>query len=402
MTRILFLVPHLPYPPHQGGALRNFGLIDGLVKRGHAIGLLTFAEPGQPPLAEPPLARLCDPAQVIAAPVRTTSDRLRDLVDGHADMARRFWSTDYRKALVSILRQHSFDVIHLDLEMTGYLATVHQYARGVRLVYDSLNAEYDLQRRIALRDLRIPARWPMAVYSLIQAGRLTRLETELCREVDHISACSEADAQKLRQLKHSTPISVVPNAISVADYRAKVQPADIPHPAIVFTGKMDFRPNIDAALWFVDDILPRIRMAVPDANLVIVGQKPHARLDRLRGLPGVTLTGFVPDVKPYLAAADVYVAPLRMGSGTRFKLLEAMAMKKAIVSTHLGAEGLSVSADREMLLADSSAEFAAAVVALLGDPERRRAIGSAAAALVSANYDWEAIIPKMEAVYQTG
>jgi glycosyltransferase involved in cell wall biosynthesis len=280
------------------------------------------------------------------------------------------------------------------------LPTIHQYAPGVRRIYDSLNAEYDLQRRIALRDLRIPARWPVAIYSLIQTFLLTYLETDLCRAVDHVTACSEADAKKLGQLQHTTPITVIPNAISVADYQSKIQPAEIPHPAIVFTGKMDFRPNVDAALWFADDMLPRIRERSPEASLIIVGQKPHPRLDRLRAQPGVVLTGFVPDVKPYLAAADVYVAPLRMGSGTRFKLLEAMAMQKAIVSTHLGAEGLSVSAGREMLLADSSAEFASAVVTLLGDPERRRAIGNAAAELVSAHYDWDAIIPKMETVYQ--
>ena len=402
MTRILFLVPHLPYPPHQGGALRNFGLIDGLAKRGHRIGLLTFAEPDQPALAETPLAELCSPAQAIPAPLRSIRDRLRDLLDGHTDMARRFWSREYREALVHILRDHSFDVVHLDLEMAGYLPTIHQYAPGVRLVYDSLNAEYDLQRRIALRDLRIPSRWPAAAYSLIQTARLTELETDLCRTVSAVSACSEADAGKLGQLKHHTPITVVPNAISVADYSPDTRPAELPHPAIVFTGKMDFRPNVDAALWFVDDILLRIRLAVPDATLTVVGQKPHARLDRLRGLPGVILTGFVPEVKPYLAAADVYVAPLRMGSGTRFKLLEAMAMKKAIVSTHLGAEGLAVEHGREMLLADTPEEFAAAVIALLGDPDRRKSLGEAASVLVSANYDWDAIIPKMEKVYQAG
>jgi sugar transferase (PEP-CTERM/EpsH1 system associated) len=402
MTRILFLVPHLPYPPHQGGALRNFGLIEELAKRGHRLGLLTFAEPDQPSLEDTPLAKLCSPAQVIPAPLRTGRDRLRDLLDGHADMARRFWSRDFREALIHILRKHSFDVIHLDLEMTHYLPTLHQYAPASRLIYDSLNAEYDLQRRIALRDLRLPTRWPLAIYSLIQAARLTRLETDLCQVVSHVTACSEADAEKLRQLKHTTPITVVPNAISVADYQGAIQPADIPHPAIVFTGKMDFRPNVDAALWFADDILPIIRRSIPDATLIVVGQKPHARLDRLRHQPGVILTGFVPDVKPYLAAADVYVAPLRMGSGTRFKLLEAMAMQKAIVSTRLGAEGLAVTSGREMLLADSAGEFAAAVVTLLGDTQRRWALGEAAAKLVSANYDWEAIIPRIEKVYAGG
>jgi glycosyltransferase involved in cell wall biosynthesis len=232
---------------------------------------------------------------------------------------------------------------------------------------------------------------------------LENVESGLCRDVAHVLACSEADAAKLKELRHKTPITVIPNAIHVNTYQQDVdQPiADIPHPALVFTGKMDFRPNIDAALWLADEIFPAIRMSHPKAHLTIVGQKPHARLNSLKGREGITLTGYVPDVKPYLNAADVYVAPLRMGSGTRFKLLEAMAMGKAIVSTRLGAEGLSVENGREMWLADTTSDFAMAVNILLGDKDKRRKMGEKSRAAVSGTYDWDAIIPKLEAVFTT-
>jgi glycosyltransferase involved in cell wall biosynthesis len=163
---------------------------------------------------------------------------------------------------------------------------------------------------------------------------------------------------------------------------------------------MDFRPNVDAALWFVREILPRIRATRPEVQFVIVGQKPVERLLRLNGQNGVVVTGAVEDVRPFIAGAAVYVAPLRMGGGTRFKLLEAMALARPIVSTTLGAEGFAVASGRELLLADSPADFAAAVLSLLADPARAATLGQAGRAFVQTRYDWSAIIPKLEAVYE--
>ena len=163
---------------------------------------------------------------------------------------------------------------------------------------------------------------------------------------------------------------------------------------------MDFRPNVDAVLWFVQRVLPRVRAELPGAHFVVVGQHPHRRLDPLREDPAVTLPGWVEDTRPYIARAAVYVAPLRVGGGTRLKLLEAMAMGKAVVATRLGAEGYPVTDGGELLLADTPADFAAAVVALLRAPERRAALGRVARAFVEQRYDWRVIVPRVEAVYE--
>jgi glycosyltransferase involved in cell wall biosynthesis len=400
--RILFLTPQLPYPLHQGTTLRNFGLIWGLAKRGHKVGLLSFVEPDQPNLRSTPLADLCDPADTILAPERSRMERLRDLVRGFADMARRRWSEEFAGKLEQILATHSFDIIHIEgIEMAPYLKVLKRAAPEALLIYDAHNAEYALQRRIAQQDIRRPARWPAAVYSAVQTTRLRNLETSLCHDVDRVMAVSEADAQILGELPHQTPITVIPNAIMADAYQPKeTQAADIPHPAMVFTGKMDFRPNVDATLWFVDHIQPRILEEVGDAHFIVVGQKPHPRLDSLRNRPHVALTGYVDSIQPYLRAADVYVAPLRMGSGTRLKLLEAMAMGCAIVSTRIGAEGLSVEDGVHILLADTAAEFAASVVSLLHNAELRARLGSRAQMLVRERYDWQAIIPAVESVYK--
>lgn len=403
--RLLFLTPQLPYPPHQGGALRNFGLIKGLAQRGYAITLLSFVEAGQPPYTEPPLADLCASVVTLPAPIRTLRRRLIDLLVGHADMARRLWSPPLLDALQGLLERERFWAIHFGgLEMATYLrltrSTLQTRASNTLLIYDATNAEYALQARIAQQDVRLVHRWHQALYSIIQAQRLKRFEAAICRAADYIFACSQADAYLLGKLSPSTPVAVIPNAIDVADYDVtKWLPADIPHPALVFTGKMDFRPNVDAVLWFAERILPRIQRSVPEAHFVIVGQKPHPRLDALRGRPGILLTGAVPHIQPYLAAADVYVAPLRMGSGTRLKLLEAMAMGCAVVSTQLGAEGIDVREGEHLMLADSPDAFAQAVLTLLYDKVRRKDIGAKAARLVRQRYDWSAIIPHVEAAY---
>ncbi len=404
--RILFLTPQLPYPLHQGTALRNFGLIDGLAQRAHQVALLSFLEPDQPPAHDTPLAALCEPLVTVPAPPpRSRAQRLADLVVGHADMARRLWSEPFLEAFEALLASRTFDVIHFEgLEMAAYLRPVWplilEEAADTLIVYDAHNAEHALQQRIAQQDARSPLRWPAAFYSAIQARRLERFESLICLAVDHVLACSKTDAVHLAQLQQPTPITVIPNAISVEDYeQPPAEEVDIPRPSLVFTGKMDFRPNVDAALWFASQILPRVREAVPDAHFTIVGQRPHPRLDALRGNPSVTLTGRVPEIQPYIAAADVYVAPLRMGSGTRLKLLEAMAMGRAVVSTRLGAEGLDAVNGRHLLLADMPDDFARAVVALLRNAKRRRDMGESAAALVRERYDWSVVIPRLAEVY---
>ena len=167
---------------------------------------------------------------------------------------------------------------------------------------------------------------------------------------------------------------------------------------------MDYRPNIDAALWFAEEVLPLITAQEPDAVLQLVGMNPHARLDVLRGQPNIEITGAVDDTRPYIQNAAVYLIPMRVGGGTRFKALEAMACAKAIVSTPLGVEGIPVHHEQEMLLAETPAAFAAAVLRVLADArtggELARRLGTAARRFVEERYGWETIIPQFDELYQ--
>jgi glycosyltransferase involved in cell wall biosynthesis len=363
---------------------------------------LSFVEDGQAPKPDV-LRATCQPLVTIPVPRRSRAERVRTLLAGQADLVRRLWSPTFEQALSQLLSMTHFDAVHLEgLEMSPYLSTVLAAAPKARVIFDAHNAEHVLQRRAYWADARRPRRWPAAAYSRLQAGRLARLEAAVCRAVDEVLCVSPQDGAALQRLVPDLRPVVVPNGIDVADY---AEPGGVPAEMagagdhLVFTGKMDYRPNVDAALWLADEILPRVRAARPHANFLIVGQKPVMALRRRHGQNGVIVTGAVEDARPYIGHAAVYVAPLRMGGGTRLKLLEAMALARPVVSTTLGAEGFAVQSGRELLLANGAPDFAAAVLALLENPARAAEIALAGRVFVRAGYDWARLVPVVEALY---
>ncbi|MCC7354328.1 MAG: glycosyltransferase [Anaerolineae bacterium] len=402
--RILFLTPQLLYPPQQGGALRAYNLLAGLAAR-HTIHLLTFLQAGEHLAPDSPLLRLCARVEAVPAPLpRPLRRRLAaTLLSPLPDMALRLPSPEFSARLAGLLSQERYDVVQAEsLEMAPFLLQAGEQARGALLVFDDFNAEYLLQQRAWETDARAMRRWPGALYSWVQWHKIRRYEAQVCQMAGLVIAVSEADATALKEIAPAARVAVVPNGVDTAYFNN--DPATSLAPAttscdIVFTGKMDFRPNVDAALWFVREVLPRVRAEEPAARFLIIGQNPHARLRALAGDPAVKLTGRVPDVRPYVAAATVYVVPMRIGGGTRLKVLEAMAMGKAIVSTSLGCEGYPVRDGVEFVIADAPAEFARAVVALLRDPARRLHLGLAAREFAVSRYDWRAIAPRLEAAH---
>jgi glycosyltransferase involved in cell wall biosynthesis len=416
MLKILILTPHLPYPPQQGASLRNYHIIRGLSQR-HDITLLSLVEPNQSAdsSAIAPLLDLCNQIESVPQPQRTLRRRiLQTLTDRRPDLAHRLRSTAFQDKLTRLLREIRFDVVQVGgLELAFAIQTIRTVRPKCNLVYDALNVETELQRRAFFTDLGNPRRWLAAGYSGLQIGRLRRFERWACQQADWVTAVSEIDRSSLLALLavRQSNISVIPNCIDVQQIGTALEASrdispestrkcDQPHAFdIVFVGKMDYRPNVDAMLWFAEDIWPLIRARKPDASWAIVGQKPHPRLNRLRGMHGITLTGRVESVLPYLSRVGVYIMPFRMGSGTRLKLIEAMAAGLAIVSTPIGAEGFPVNHDKELLLARSATETAAAVLHLLDQPEERRRIGQAARKFAE-SYDWRTVVPRFDEVYR--
>ena len=288
--RLLILTPQLPCPPRQGTALRNWGLLSGLARR-HEVWLLSFAEPGEVP--HPTLAATCARIATFPAPVRSTTGRLRRLATSALpDMAWRLWSPEFLAQARAWLNEAAFDALQvegIELARYGLALGPELRARGGRVVFDDHNCEYLLQQRSAETDLGNPRRWHAAAYSLVQTARLRVFERRAARDADVTLVVSRQDGASLQRLDPALRPSEIPNGIDTAHYEAFPSASD--GNDVVFTGKMDFRPNIDAMLWFGAEVWPRIKAARPDTRWWIVGQKPSPRLDGLRGDPTITITG---------------------------------------------------------------------------------------------------------------
>jgi glycosyltransferase involved in cell wall biosynthesis len=398
--RLLMLTPSLPYPPQSGGSLRAFGILSSLHSAGHEVSLLSFDD-GTPQPADSPLPQLCKRIITLPPPVRGKLARLRHLLfSGQADLVQRMYSQAMTDTLTHACQSRDYDVIQFEgLEMAVYLPAAAALAPRPKLIYDAFNAEYALQKLIAEVDARTPRRWLPAVYSSIQARRIYALERDICQRADGVIAVSPEDEALLRPLRGSRPLFIVPSGIFTREYTPPDHAQQDPV-TLVFTGKMDYRPNVDAATWFAEAIFPRIRAHIANAQFVIVGQQPGAAISALAEQPAITITGRVPAVPLYLHRASVYVAPLRMGSGTRLKLLEAMAAGCAIVATTIAASGMNEATKAVLIIADDEATFASAVIALLHDPLKRRSLGEQAQAVVRAHYDWAALTPRLMQVYE--
>jgi glycosyltransferase involved in cell wall biosynthesis len=389
--KILFLAPEPPAPPISGARIRNLNLIRGLALR-HEVSLLTFGDSATPEVAD-----LCREVALVPAPLRTKARRVRDLVRMEPDLARRLLSPAMADRTREMVGRQRPDLIHVGgLEMAFAAYPLRDRAA---ILFDEHNAEYVLQRRAFENECRIGGKLIAGGYSLLQWLKLRRFEAWACRVADGTMAVSPVDAAAIRAAAGDVRIAVVPNTIDVADYPPRDSKRVGP-PTVVFTGKMDYRPNVDAVVWFVSAVWPRIHSARPDARFLIVGRNPTPAVASLVGTAGVTVTGEVPDDRPYVENASVFVVPMRVGGGVRIKVLQAMAAGVPIVSTSLGYEGVAAVPGVHLDVSDEPAEFAAAVLGLINDPSGAATRLQTARALVESAYDWRALAPTLDEFYR--
>jgi polysaccharide biosynthesis protein PslH len=231
------------------------------------------------------------------------------------------------------------------------------------------------------------------LYNRLEAAKLKRDELAACRRASAVLTTSDVDRATLAPEVAGVPIRVVPNGVDTS-YFMPTGPGGAGEPVdpacVLFTGAIDYHPNTDGVRYFHAEILPRIHTAAPEAVFTVVGKDPPAHIRALGG-PRVVVTGAVPDVRPWMRRGAVAVVPLRVGGGTRLKILEAMASGRAVVSTTIGCEGIEVTPGENILVADTPADFADAVVRCLRDPGLRARLGRRGRALVERRYRWEAI-----------
>jgi sugar transferase (PEP-CTERM/EpsH1 system associated) len=394
---LLWLNAGLLLPLDKGGKLRTWHLMRQLA-RDHDISYLSFADAST---TAADVAGMRDVASHVVTIPRTEPakgtarfyvDAMQYLVDRVPYAVAKYRSAAYRCAIEQLLATRQFDAIVCD-----FLVPVINLPDT--LPCPAILFTHNVESEIWRRHVETAANAVSRRLLRSQWQRMLRFERAALGRFDLVLAVSDADRQTFERVFRdalTAPVHVVATGVDTT-YFAPINDGHSEKRAhLVFTGSMDWLPNEDAMQYFVREILPRIRQFEPDATLSIIGRSPTPAVRRLASEHGVRVTGSVDDVRPHVAAGSVYVVPLRIGGGTRLKIFEAMAMGKAVVSTTIGAEGLPVTPEQHIVIADAPQQFAEAVVRLVRDDEMRRRLEVGARKLVGERYDWSAVAHDFE------
>jgi glycosyltransferase involved in cell wall biosynthesis len=298
------------------------------------------------------------------------------------------YSKEMQAKISELLRRDEFDIIQVEMNQLRSF----RFDKNTVLVVDEHDIGFELLYRMYQNERSRLRR----LYNWAEYKKFKREELKDWRDASGIVTTSAREQQIITRLSAGTPVAVVPNAVDVSYFEPSSEP--INPDAIVITGLMKYRPNVDAVLYFVQEIFPHILASRPRMVFYIVGASPAEEVRRLAS-PNVVVTDTVADVRPYAHQAAVFVVPLRMGGGTRLKVLEALSMKKAVVSTSLGCEGIDAKHGQHLLIADEPRAFANSVLELLANRVLANKLAAQGRELVEHRYRWETVVEGLESFY---
>ncbi|MDO9318378.1 MAG: glycosyltransferase family 4 protein [Gammaproteobacteria bacterium] len=393
--RILWVKMGGLWPANSGGRLRSYHMINELSRDNDVTVLTTHSsdESTSALRAHLPYCKRID-SRPFSPPKSTSKAFLLSLA---ASWLSRLPVDVYKYQLPELRREVQFLLAggNFDVCIADFMTAIPNVAMtgATPVVFFSHNVEYMIWQR--LRDNE-PS-WLKRVLLSIEWRKMRRAEKRACRAAVATIAVSAEDARKLRENCEHAHVDSVNTGVDIDYFTANSTVAKDPF-AIVFSGSMDWHPNEDAMLYFMKDVFQKVRAQVPEATLSIVGRHPSQRLRTAAMLAGAEVTGTVTDIRPWLDKAAVYIVPLRIGGGTRLKIYEALSMGKAVVSTTIGAEGLSLLDDVHLLRADTTETFVNSIVMLLKNPEMRTSLGDAGRQLMEENYGWSKIAVQFESL----
>ena len=389
--RVLYFCPHQVWPTNTGARLRNFHLANA-VGSCQSVTLLQILQPGQAVLTSPPnnFERVLS---VEKSRSYTVGKVLRGMIGPVPVTVLNYTAASVNRYLKEILENGNFDLVQLEsVHLISYLKTIRSMASKPRVVLDWHNIESELMERYAC-STKNPAKRIVANRT---ASLLAKVELEALASCNAHTVVSEREKEKLINRCPSATIKVIPNGVDTASFQGENQAAD--QTSLLFVGSMDYHANEEAMLWFFHEVWPKLSADLPELKFVVAGRNPSAAVKQMSS-ERVKVTGTVDDVRPYYDSAAAVIVPLRVGGGTRLKILEAMAAGVPVISTRLGAEGLKVIDGKNILLADSPADIQKAVQRVVGDKQLRTSLAGAARQLVRSNYDWGELGNKLGMLY---
>ncbi|MBZ0278029.1 MAG: glycosyltransferase family 4 protein [Anaerolineae bacterium] len=392
--RVLLLTQVLPYPPDSGPKVKTYYVLKYLAEQ-HEVTLVSFVRDTDKPEYIQHLQNLCHrviTVPITRSPVRDLMFLGQSLLKGQPWMMLRDERPEMRQALVELAKTETFDVVHADQLNMGQYALPFTNSRKV---LDLHNALWVLYKRLAET---LPLTKPMKYILLRDWRLLKRYEGDLCRTFDAVTAVSQEDKLALQEAGARDGITVIPIAVDTTEQAQVERKPSGPH--IIHIGTMYWPPNIDGITWFLDEIYPLIKQQVPDVRCTLIGARPPASIvERGEQDPSLTVTGYVEDPLPYFQDASMMVVPLRAGGGMRVKILNALSQGIPMVSTTVGCEGIAVTNEEDILVADDPRAFADACVRLVTDAQINAQITQNGRTMVEQRYDYRQACRPLDTIY---
>lgn len=400
--RILFLTHRIPYPPNKGDKIRSYNILKYLVKR-HDVCLASLLDEKADALFIGEIQSLVE--EFVFDFIRPGWKKLgsfSSLMKAKPISVSYFYSRKLQKDIDDLIELCNFDIAFCySSPMAEYLFRSEQrnskLGRAVR-VMDFIDADSYKWAQYSEKT----SGWKKWVYRY-ESTHLARYEKKIAKEFDHLMVVSEKERQILLKTVAADNLSVLSNGVDLTFFAPGHSKRPLSKtPSIVFTGVMDYWPNVEGVTWFAEQVLPKIRIHASEANFHIVGSKPVSQVRQLERLEGVRVRGFVEDIRDYLTAADVCVVPLRIARGIQNKVLEAMAMGKPVVCTSQALDGIKAIPGREVLQADDEEEFAAAVIELIKKRKKADLLGTNARRCMERHYSWEKNLGVLDEIFRGG
>lgn len=396
---ILFVAPRIPYPLNTGAKIRTFNLLRQAHINGNNVTMLSFLYQTEEKEYLKKIAEAGIKTETIPGKDKITlRTALVSLLKREPVAIVKYYNKTMAETIARLIKNSAIDLVHFDHIHMGQYA---RFCSNIPAVIDEHNVESLILKRLCKVENNFFKK--LAIFD--QFIKMAALEKKICCDPkNRVFVVSEEDKKNLEQLcKNQVKAEVIPNGVDTEFFKSTYHQGEVPieEDALVFLGSMDWLPNEDAVEYFYKDILPLVWLKKPDLKFYILGKKPSLNIQKLGRIDSrIIVTGSLEDIRPVISKTKVFVVPLRIGGGTRLKILDALAMGKAVISTSIGAEGIAVENGKHLLIADTAGEFAEKIIMLLENNLLRRKLEEEGRKLVVKNYDWQIIGKKLDSAYQ--
>jgi polysaccharide biosynthesis protein PslH len=387
-VKVAYLCHRIPYPPNKGEKIRAFHHLRALAAAGHDVDLFTLVDDAADLKHQDAIRRYCREIEI--ACINPSLQKLRSipyLLTRTPLTLPCFHSPELATKVRKAFRGTAYDRIVV------YCSAMFQYIDhidGVPTITDLVDVDSDKWKQYGTH-----ARWPLNAVYRREGYRLEQYERNVCNRSSSVIVTTDREAELVRSICPKANVHTIAVGVDT-EFFDRTRSGQVPYePAIVFTGDMGYFPNEQAVRFFALEVLPTIRQAIPGVRFLIVGRNPSAEVLRLGAKPGIEVTGFVPDVRPYLARAQVAVAPFLIAAGIQNKILEAMAFSLPVVATHRAAQGLKPGVADVVSTAETSTGLAEKVIALLQDAEYARIVAAESRRRVTLHYSWDTCLSQL-------